>query len=263
VTNSSTYLFGDTDLASKRLRLLADVYEPAMRDLLARWGPRRPGHAIDLGSGPGHSTRLLHEALQAARTTGIDVSPRFLAEAKRAAPAGVDFVEHDLLRRPFPVEPADVIYCRHLLAHVTDPAATLRGWTALGAPGARLLIQETETIASDDPTLARYYACVMALQDRRGQRIHVGGHLEAAATSAGGWAIEHSAVQALTLDPRVMATMHAMNLENWRTDSAAQALFDPGDLDDLGARLWAIASGEAAATAPVRNQLRDLVLCRG
>jgi SAM-dependent methyltransferase len=260
VTNSSTYTFGDTDLASRRLRLLATVYEPAMRDLLGRWGRRRPGHAIDLGSGPGHSTRLLHEVLEAARTTGIDLSPRFVAEAKSQAPAGVSFIEHDLLRPPFPIEPGEVVYCRHLLAHVTDPAATLRGWLELGAPGARLLIQETETIASDDPTLARYYDSVGALQARHGQRIFVGSHLEDAAAGTG-WTIEHSAVQELTLDPRPMATMHAMNLQSWRNDSAAQALFDPADLDDLGARLAAIASGKAAA-APVRNQLRELVLRR-
>jgi hypothetical protein len=200
----------------------------------------------------------LHELLEPARTTGIDLSPRFVDEARRDAPAGVDFVQHDLLQAPFPVDPGDMLYCRHLLAHVTDPATTLLGWIALASSGARLLIQETETIASDDPTLARYYAHVGSLQARHGQRTQVGGHLEEAAERAG-WTIVHSGVRALTMDPRVMATMHAMNLDNWRHDAVAQALFAPTDLDDLGRRLAAIASGEVAA-APVRNELRELVL---
>jgi trans-aconitate 2-methyltransferase len=253
-----TYTFGDSDLASARLALLAVAHEPATRDLLGRWGLRAAAHALDLGSGPGHTTRLLHDLLGPARTTGVDSSARYVAEATRTAPAGVTFVVQDLLRPPFSVPPGELIFCRHLLAHVADPRAALAAWTALAHPGARLIIQETETMASDDPTLAEYYRSVAAMQAGHGQRMQVGGHLEAALAGTA-WRLEHSAAPLVTLDPRLMARIHLMNLRTWRHDPSAAALFSPAALDDLDARLAAIADG-AAAAAPVRNQLREIVV---
>jgi trans-aconitate 2-methyltransferase len=109
-SGAQTYTFGDSDLASARLRLLSIAHEPATRDLLGRWGVPAPAHAIDLGSGPGHTTRLLHQLLAPARTTGVDSSARYAAEAERTAPAGVAFVVQDLLRPPFAVAPGDVLF---------------------------------------------------------------------------------------------------------------------------------------------------------
>ncbi len=258
MSDPRAYTFGDTDLAGQRLALLAIAYEPATRDLLDRWGPRAPGHALDLGSGPGYTTRLLHEALAPAQTTGIDASPRYVAEAQRTAPSGVSFVVQDLLKPPFAVAPGDLIFCRHLVAHVADPGAAFAAWTALGRPGARLIIQETETIASDDPTLARYYESVAAMQAGHGQKMQIGRHLEAALARTP-WQIEHRAARALTLDPRLMARIHVMNLRTWRHDPAATALYTPGALDDLDARLAAIAEGTTPA-AVVKNQLREIVV---
>jgi trans-aconitate 2-methyltransferase len=114
---ASTYTYGDSELASERLRWLSLAYEPAMRELVGRFGKERPSHAIDLGSGPGHTTLLLHRLLTSERTTGIDTSARFVAEARRNAAPGLSFVEHDVTKPPFPVDPADVVYCRHPLAH--------------------------------------------------------------------------------------------------------------------------------------------------
>src|SRR5262245_38519422 len=146
-----TYVFGDSRLASDRLRWLALVYEPALRELVGRWGPDRPAHAVDLGSGPGHATLLLHELLKAQRTTGIDASAPFVAEGTRNAPPGVRFVEHNVLEPPFPVDPADFLYCRHLLAHVAEPHEAFSAWVGLGRPGTRLAVQETESLESEEP----------------------------------------------------------------------------------------------------------------
>jgi hypothetical protein len=52
------YTFGDTNLASVRLRKLADLYEPETITLLRRRPVVRPRVACDLGCGPGWSTRL-------------------------------------------------------------------------------------------------------------------------------------------------------------------------------------------------------------
>lgn len=257
VQNPQVYTFGDSDLAAERLFWLATAHEAASRDLLQRWGASAPAHALDLGSGPGHTTRLLHESVSALRTTGIDSSPRFVADAQRNAPPGIQFVVADLLRPPFAVAPGELLFCRHLLAHISEPEAALLAWSQLARPGARLIVQETESIGSDDPTLARYYECVAAMQARHGQRTLIGAHLEAA-LAATPWQLEHSSVRSLTLDPRLMARIHVMNLRTWRHDPAALALFEAAALDDLDQRLAAIVEGGRAEA--VRNELRELVV---
>ena len=81
-----SYTFGDTEQASRRLRLLASVYEPESRALLgavAEFRAKRSiGLAIDLGCGPGWSTRLINEVLAPDRTVGLDSSERYVAEAR-------------------------------------------------------------------------------------------------------------------------------------------------------------------------------------
>jgi trans-aconitate 2-methyltransferase len=69
------YAFGDSAPAARRLGLLADVFEPPSRAFLAEF-TRVAGDqvdlAVDLGCGPGHSTRLVASVVGARRTLGLD-----------------------------------------------------------------------------------------------------------------------------------------------------------------------------------------------
>ena len=58
---ANQYTFGDNLSASARLRRVTEMYEPESRDLLRRSGINAPGLAVDLGCGPGWSTRLLQD----------------------------------------------------------------------------------------------------------------------------------------------------------------------------------------------------------
>ncbi|MFN0089695.1 MAG: hypothetical protein ACKVWR_05410, partial [Acidimicrobiales bacterium] len=85
------YAFGRDDPAARRLALLARVFDPtteALVDAAARHAPEGP--ALDLGCGPGHTTRLLCDALaRLGRRTpvlGLDAAEAFLAEAAERAP---------------------------------------------------------------------------------------------------------------------------------------------------------------------------------
>ena len=55
---------------------------------------RGRGPVCDMGCGPGHIARFLHDA--GANVSGLDLSPRMLAEARRLNPS-VDFREGNLL----------------------------------------------------------------------------------------------------------------------------------------------------------------------
>jgi len=92
-TGQSRYTFGDTPPAARRLDLLAALFEPPTASFLRRDALQQPGLAIDLGCGPGHTTRLVALTTGAVRTVGLDTSEAFL-EAARAGPAvpGVEFM---------------------------------------------------------------------------------------------------------------------------------------------------------------------------
>lgn len=260
MSHTTTYTFGDSDLAGRRLRLLADAYARPSRDFLDHGAGGRPDHAVDLGCGPGHSTHLLHRVTGALRTTGLERSPAFLAQARARAEPGIRFVACDVQRPPFPVGDADLLFCRHLLAHVADLHAAVAGWADMVRPGGRLLIQETETLESDDPVLQRYYAAVSAVQAAHGQRIHVGRELDAA-IAGGPWFTIDSRVTVVPMPAVAMARLHAMNVRTWREDGAAKLLFSPTDLDGLTAELDTIAGGRRPVE-PVQNGLREIVATR-
>jgi trans-aconitate 2-methyltransferase len=256
---SNHYTFGESDLAAQRLAYLAAAYERPTRAFLQAWGQEKPEHALDLGCGPGHTTLLLQSTLQPRDTTGLDASDKLLGEGRRRAPGAV-FVRHDVTRAPFPCAPADLLFCRFLLTHLGDPGAVVRAWATAAKPGARLLIQETESLDSDEPAFARYYALVGALQAGYGQSLHVGAQLDGHVTGQG-WTVLDSTCVVLAQDPVVMARLHAMNIRTWSQDAMAKRSFDPDEVARVQSALDAIAAGERSA-GPVRNGVRQLVAVR-
>jgi SAM-dependent methyltransferase len=70
-------------------------HKPLDRELLDRFAARVPraGSACDLGCGPGHVTRYLHE--RGVKISGVDLSPEMVEWAKRLNP-GIEFRQGDL-----------------------------------------------------------------------------------------------------------------------------------------------------------------------
>src|SRR5437867_9185583 len=97
-----SYVFGDSDLAAYRLRLLAEVFAPCTREFLKRAAPGRYRQAVDLGCGPAYSTHLLAETLRCDRAVGIDSSEHFISLARRSATDTMRFWLHDFTTVPFP-----------------------------------------------------------------------------------------------------------------------------------------------------------------
>ncbi|MBZ4316875.1 methyltransferase domain-containing protein, partial [Mycobacterium tuberculosis] len=77
-------------------------------DLLSRIAHLQVEHAVDLGCGPGNSTRLLRAAWPLATIVGIDNSPAMLVQAAQALP-DCEFIDADIARWR-PAQPPDVIY---------------------------------------------------------------------------------------------------------------------------------------------------------
>lgn len=255
---ADTYTFGTSPTAARRLDLLAAVFEPGSRALLRRWG--RPegavSHAVDLGCGPGHTARLVHEVTGAQRTTAVERSPELAELARAAVPDGVTVVEADVTADPLPVDPADVIHCRFLVTHLSAPRRALRVWGEALSPGGRLILTEVARLTSREPVLGRYYELVGELQEHHGQALDVGAVL-ADTVAAAGLTVEHSAVRAWHPPLAEMAALHALNIRTWRGDSYAAGAFDPDELDAIEAALVEIARG--APAEPIEQELAEIV----
>jgi SAM-dependent methyltransferase len=254
---SDDYTFGTTPAAAHRLALLASLYEPESRALLARWAPHPTEHAVDLGCGPGHTARLLHEVTGAVRTTGVERSAEFAAMARADAPPGMDVVESDVTVDPLPVDPADVVHARFLLTHLSAPSRALRNWAGLLRPGGVMVLLEVARLVSRDPVLGRYYEMVAELQAHHGQALDVGQRLAEIARGSG-LELVHDRVRDWNPPTTAMAALHVLNLRTWRDGGYAAGAFDPDELDALDEALVEIARGRAAE--PIEQSLAEVVL---
>lgn len=252
------YTFGTGQLAAQRLVLLARTYEEASEAFLLEWRTPPVRHAIDLGCGPGYTTALVQSCVRPGHMTGIDASGKLLAEAAhRLSTSGIAWLQHDITNAPFPCGPADFLFCRFLLTHLDTPAVALRAWATAASPGARLLVQETARLDSDDDVIRRYYDMVERLQSSYGQALRVGDRLEALLGESS-WTLRSSRSRIVERPAAVMARLHAMNLRTWSRDPKATALFSVDEIEGVQAELERIADGERAAK-PVTTLLREIV----
>jgi SAM-dependent methyltransferase len=102
--------------------------------------------ALDVGCGTGENAILL--AAGGARVTGVDVSPRSIAAARRRAaatplPVQPEFVCAPLEEAPLPERCFDLIFGDGILHHLLhDLEVVLARLVRAGAPGARFLFSE-------------------------------------------------------------------------------------------------------------------------
>jgi organic hydroperoxide reductase OsmC/OhrA/SAM-dependent methyltransferase len=252
------YAFGDNEVARRRLGLLAEVFNPSSRSFLAEHAPRRAHLALDLGCGPGATTRLLAEATRAERTVGLDCSPTFVAAARAAhGGAGMEFAEHDVMRTPFPAaaSAADVIFARFLLAHLPDLAGALSGWLAQLHPHGILAVEETEAIETGSPVFGHYLALAEKLVATRGATLFPGAALAELAESLPTRVLANRICQVDVPAGRA-AELFGLNLAVWRCDPAVDEA--PEALDRLADQLDALR--QSGTGEHVSWSLRQLAL---
>jgi len=261
VKTNEHYTFGDSDVAAERLRLLGRVFAPSSSQLLASLGNPAGALAIDLGCGPGATTRLLADHVRCERVVGLDQSPRLLAQANHEqASERISFAQCDVSAPPFPVPLANVLYSRHLLTHLREPREVVRAWARAAQPGALLALEETAFMTSEHPAFPRYYALVERMQAHYGQRMYIGREL-AAATDCAEWTPQSAEITVAPLPAADMARLHSLNLSTWSNDPFAQQNYDREELAALGVELARIASGEVSAP-PVSCGVGQVVLRR-
>jgi len=84
--------------------------------------------ALDVGTGTGMLTGVLLKS--GFRVSGVDFAAEMLAVAKRSFPSVQFKLVDDIERAPdcYPPESFDLIICRQVVGHFTNPIATFRQW---------------------------------------------------------------------------------------------------------------------------------------
>jgi SAM-dependent methyltransferase len=100
---------------------------------------RGRGLVADLGCGPGHVARYLHD--QGVRMLGIDLSPRMIDSARQRSP-DMEFRVGDMRTLDLPDGALAGIVAFYSLIHIGEPemGATLRELRRVLAPGGLLLV---------------------------------------------------------------------------------------------------------------------------
>ncbi|MEM7409585.1 MAG: class I SAM-dependent methyltransferase [Myxococcota bacterium] len=250
------YTFGDSDPAERRLALVARVFAPASEPFLTEVGRRGGRCAIDLGCGPGHTTPLVQRTLGCAETIGLDASPRYVAAARERAPEA-RFVAHHVLETPYPGAPADTIYARFLVSHLEDAEQAIGCFASQLAPGGRLLLDEVETIETEEPAFRDYLGHVAALLDAEGQQLYVGPRL--AERFADEPRACHNALRRLPVDPVDAGGMFALNWETLRANPVIVSRTTAPEREALAHALSAHSEGRGAP-AEITWGLRQVAL---
>jgi SAM-dependent methyltransferase len=138
--STDSYLI-DSDAEMLRLDRQAAIYGTV--DDLSHLAPRPADQVLDAGCGSGQITRTIAAALPQGHCTGIDREPRYIDYARRTARAegtsNVSFVEGNLLDMPFENDSFDLVWSKHVLQWIADPAAALAEMVRVTRPGGRVV----------------------------------------------------------------------------------------------------------------------------
>jgi trans-aconitate 2-methyltransferase len=243
------YTFGDTALAAERLAVVAEVFASSSRRLMVESIPQHADVVLDLGCGPGHSTRLLAEACAPRRLVGLDASGPYISLARRLANnSGIEFAVHSVTDLPFPWAPADAVFARFLLSHLANPLQVVEDWRGQLRPAGVLVLDEVQEIDAPPGPLRAYIELAARVVATGGGSLYSGELLR----SLGGRVVE------LLVPSSTASRMFAMNLEVWRSTALKNRLADAGELDELADNLKALA--DHPQTEGVRWVLRQLVM---
>ena len=251
------YLFRDTDIAARRLKVVAEVFADSTRTFLLDAGPSAPQLALDLGCGPGYTTHLLADVLTCEHTAGLDNSEHFISLAQETGTGKVSFHLHDVTSLPFPVGPADLIYCRFLLTHLVDPCAVIPKWATQLRRKGLMLIQEVEWINTDNAAFTTYLRIVEAMLAHQSNELYA-GRLFADVDDAGILNTRVSRVSTLQVTDRDAATMFFPNMQSWKNHPFVRSNHSAALLQGLEEDLRVLTK-EVSSESNIEWGLREVV----
>ena len=221
--SSSFYSFGETDLAAKRLRVVSEIFDATNEMFISEAVRSHPHLALDLGCGPGFTTRLLSRITRPEKIVGVDRSEAFLNRARVSnTAASEEFVAADVAAVPMSIEGLpgrpDLIYARFLASHLPEPERAIVGWTRELEAGGLLLIEELEGVSTRVAVFKEYLEIVTEMLSSHGNELLVGARLATFPWDELGLGVEINRTVEVRPSSEQAASMFSMNLLTWRHD---------------------------------------------
>jgi SAM-dependent methyltransferase len=168
----SGYLLDNTQ-ELERLRVQAEVWEPAGRSLLDRLGPGAGRRALDVGCGPLGWLRVLRDA--GWSTVGADFDETLLASA-RSLELGVELLRDDIFDSQLEAASFDLVHARFQLCPLGRVEEQLAAYTRWLRPGGTLVLEDPDTASWHFSPEAP--AAVLLIERIRERFLAAGGDLD-------------------------------------------------------------------------------------
>jgi SAM-dependent methyltransferase len=193
-----------------RLRLEAEVWEPAGRSLLDLLPAGEAPHALDVGCGPVGWLPILDAwAGPDGRVIGTDVDDTMLAAAgalvEKLGLERVDLVNDDLFATRLPADAFDLVHARAQLAPLGRHREQMAVYRRLVKPGGMVVLEDPDssswTFEPEAPASDRLIALIVEAVSAQGGDFDAG--TRGAALLAG-----------IGIEPKVRRTVHALPPEH-------------------------------------------------
>jgi SAM-dependent methyltransferase len=153
------YVLATGQAATPRLQILQSIYGPGTRRVLLEAGLRRGMRAADIGCGVGLVSAMLADLVgPEGHVTGVDASADQIGQAREHLKGGsgnIEFVVASATQTGLPAGSFDLVYCRFLLMHLTEPQRALREMRTLLKPNGILVCEDGDvTSAGSEPPSA-------------------------------------------------------------------------------------------------------------
>jgi SAM-dependent methyltransferase len=151
--NGNRYFAKDSPDAfeRERLALLTQIADPITARRLNDLGIGPGWRCLEVGAGDGSVARWLARRVgPEGRVTATDINPRFLCGHE---PPNLKVRRHNILEDKLEVAYYDLVHCRCVLQHLTDPLRGLWRLVAAVRPGGWLLVEDFDggSLGAADP----------------------------------------------------------------------------------------------------------------
>jgi len=151
-----------------RLRSLEGVYDPTTIRHLEMIRVSEGWNCLEVGAGAGSVTQWLSIHVgPAGKVVATDIDPRFL---RRLSVPNLEIRQHDILKDDLETGWYDLVYCRGVLMHLSEPEKGLKRMADAVRPGGWLLIEEFDygsSLSTDvtNPSAVLFTSTLRALFD--------------------------------------------------------------------------------------------------
>ena len=240
--NAETYVLPSSETEAERLERQAELYGGL--ELLRPFLADSPRAILDVGCGTGHFTSRVAAELAGSHVTGVDMDTGRIAFARaRSGMRNADFSQGDLLALPFADGSFDLVFCRFVLVHVTDPTRALHEMARVARPGGRVvaydMVHDGIWFSPEKPAFAQLLRDALAVMRERGMEPSQGLHLGPGMVRAGLEEVRVQVIPHCALAPDPLLERYR---DNWLATVAGlsqilAARFDPALVERARAEL--------------------------